>query len=270
MIKKITNFINAKNLKLLKILTILAFISGFFSFFFLEFSWSMTMLTILMYYLSFGFGVSATFHRTVCHRSVIMNPWIETLGKFFAMMGGTGSTISWVMTHRAHHKYSDTDKDPHPPWKINKTLIGQYPKVGTHGLRRYADSQFNKFTHRYYFLILIGYGAMWGLIGGSEFFFYGFLYPACLTIMASNFVNKYSHSSTVWFNYRRFNTNDLSVNSPIVAILCWGEGWHNTHHRYPGRAKFSMSAWEVDFSYYLLQIFEKLKLAKIKPHSPIE
>jgi len=265
--KQITNFLNAKNLKLLQIATTTAFLIGIISFFYIEFSWPMLGLTVLMYYLIFGFGVSATLHRTVTHRAITFHPWVEIFGKFIAMMGGTGSVISWVMTHRAHHKYSDTDKDPHPPWKISKTLMGQYPKVETRGLRKYAGSAFNRFTHRYYFLILVIYALAWSLLG-VEFFFYGFLYPALLTIIASNVVNKFAHSDSMIFNYRRYNTKDTSQNSPIVALLTWGEGWHNTHHRYPGRARFAMSPWEIDPSFYLVLLLEKLGLASIKPHNP--
>lgn len=260
------NTFNAKNLKLLQTVTISAFVTGFVSFFYITFDWKMLVLSIVLYYLIFGFGVSNTLHRSITHKSIVFHPWIETFGKFMAMMGGTGSVISWVMTHRAHHKHSDTDLDPHPPHKISKTLMGQYPKVDVRGLRRYADSAFNRFTHRYYFLILFLYACCWALLG-IEFFFYGFLYPALLTIMASNFVNKYSHSN-FFLNYRRFETKDTSQNSPIVALLTWGEGWHNTHHRYPGRARFAMKPWEIDFSFYSVIILEKLGLAKIKPHNP--
>ena len=264
--RHLLDFFNAKNLNLLQYATITAFVVAAISFFYIKFSWSMLGLTVLMYYLIFGFGVSATLHRAITHRSIVFHPWIETFGKFIAMMGGTGSVISWVMTHRAHHKYSDTDLDPHPPWKISKTLIGQYPKVDTRGMRRYADSSFNRFTHRYYFLVLSLYAIAWSLLG-IEFFFYGFLYPALLTIIASNVVNKYSHSDLI-FNYRRHDTKDTSQNSPIVGLMTWGEGWHNTHHRYPGRARFAMSSWEIDLSFYLVMLLEKLGLAKIKPHNP--
>lgn len=265
--RKIFNFFNAKNLNLLQYSTTVAFAVGIISLFFIEFSWGLLSLTIILYYLIFGFGVSATLHRAITHRSITFHPWIETFGKFMAMMGGTGSVISWVMTHRAHHKYSDTDLDPHPPWKISKTLMGQYPKVETRGLRKYAGSAFNRFTHRYYFLVLSLYAISWSLLG-VEFFFYGFLYPALLTIIASNVVNKYAHSNSLLFNYRRHNTKDDSQNSPIVALLTWGEGWHNTHHRYPGRARFAMSHWEVDLSFYLVLLLEKLGLAQIRPHNP--
>jgi sn-1 stearoyl-lipid 9-desaturase len=256
---------NAKNLKLLQIVTISAFATGFLSFFYVEFDWSLFLLSIFLYYLIFGFGVSNTLHRSITHRSIEFHPWVETFGKFMAMMGGTGSVISWVMTHRAHHTHSDTELDPHPPHKISSTLMGQYPKVAVRGLRRYADSAFNRITHRYYFLILFLYACCWAALG-IEFFFYGFLYPALLTIMASNFVNKYSHSDFPG-NYRRFETKDTSQNSPIVALLTWGEGWHNTHHRYPGRARFAMTPWEIDLSFYSVILLEKLGLAKVRPNN---
>lgn len=260
----IKDLINAKNLKVLQFFTVCAFCVGIISFFFIEFNLALFLMTLFLYYLIFGFGVSNTLHRSITHRSIVFHPWVETFGKFMAMMGGTGSVISWVMTHRAHHKYSDTDLDPHPPYKISKTLMGQYPKVDTRGMRKYANSAFNRFTHRHYFFILALYAVAWSLFG-VEFFFYGFLYPALLTIMASNLVNKYSHSNFI-FNYRRFETKDSSQNSPIVALLTWGEGWHNTHHRYPGRARFAMTPWEIDLSFYSVILLEKLGLAKVKPH----
>jgi len=262
MLNQFLNYVNAKNLALLQMATISAFVTGILSFFFIEFNWSLFLLSIFMYFLTFGFGVSATFHRAVTHRSIKMHPIVEMLGKFFASMGGTGSPISWVMTHRAHHKYSDSELDPHPPHKISKTLMGQYPKVETRGLRRFAESRFNRIMHRYYFLILALYALTWSLFG-IEFFFYGFLYPMMLTIFASNFVNKYAHSS-FFGNYRLHETKDTSQNSPIVALLTWGEGWHNTHHKYPGRASFSMRPWEIDISFLFVQLLAKLKLAEIK------
>jgi stearoyl-CoA desaturase (delta-9 desaturase) len=265
--RHLLSFFNAKNLNLLQYATVAAFIAAAISFFYVSFSWPMLGLTVIMYYLIFGFGVSATLHRAITHRSIVFHPWVETFGKFMAMMGGTGSVISWVMTHRAHHQYSDTELDPHPPWKISSTLMGQYPKVGTRGIRRYAGNAFNRFTHRYYFLVLSLYAVAWSLLG-LDFFFYGFLYPALLTIIASNVVNKFSHSNILMFNYRRHNTKDSSQNSPIVALLTWGEGWHNTHHRYPGRARFAMSAWEIDLSFYAVLLLEKLGLAQIKAHTP--
>ena len=264
--KVLKSFINAKNLKVLQIFTMMSFLAGFLSLFFIEFNFYLFILTLVMYYLHFGFGVSNVLHRSITHRSIEFHPWVELFGKFMAMMGGTGSVISWVMTHRAHHNHSDTELDPHPPHKISSTLMGQYPQVAVRGLRRYADSAFNRITHRYYFLILFLYACSWSLLG-VEFFFYGFLYPALLTIMASNFVNKYSHSK-FFFNYRRFKTKDTSQNSPIVALLTWGEGWHNTHHRYPGRARFAMTPWEIDLSFYSVILLEKLGLAKVRPHNP--
>ena len=118
------NLFNANKLKNLQILTISAYMITIISLPLIQFSWSMVALTVFMYFLIFGFGVSLTFHRGIAHKGLTMNPIVELVGKFFASMGGTGSPISWVLIHLAHHRYSDTDKDPHSAKDILKYLVG--------------------------------------------------------------------------------------------------------------------------------------------------
>jgi stearoyl-CoA desaturase (delta-9 desaturase) len=215
-----------------------------------------------MYFLIFGFGVSMTFHRSITHCGLEMNPVLEMIGKFFASIGGTGSPISWVLIHRAHHKYSDTDKDPHSAKDILKYVIGKYPTVSARGMRKLAESKFNKFIHRHYYLVIFAYGAIWAIFG-IEYFFYGFVYPMVLNMVAGHLVNWYTHSNYIT-NYRLYKTKDTSQNNVIIGLVTWGEGFHNTHHKYPGRANFSMRFWEIDVTYWFIKILEKLRLVKIR------
>ena len=256
------NFFNVNRLKNLQILTITVYIISIVSLSFIQFSWPMVVLTVFMYFLLFGFGVSMTLHRSLTHKALDINPVVEVLGKFFASMGGTGSPISWVLIHRAHHKYSDTDKDPHSAQDISKYIIGKYPKVSTQGIRRLSQSKFNKIMHRHYYLIMLIYAVMWMSLG-IDFFFYGFIYPMVLTIIAGHIVNWYTHSDFPG-NYRLHNITDTSQNNLIIGLLTWGEGFHNTHHKYPGRAQFGMKVWEVDFTGLLIKVFEYLKLARTR------
>lgn len=255
------NLFNNNLSKNIQILTISAYLITLVSVPFVQFSWSMIALTTFMYFLIFGFGVSLTFHRSITHRALDMNPILETLGKFFASMGGTGGPIVWVLIHRAHHKYSDTDKDPHSARDVLKYLIGKYPSVSARGMRKLAQSKFNKFMHRHYYLIILGYGAVWAILG-LEYFFYGFIYPMVLTMIAGHLINWYTHSNYV-FNYRLHNTNDTSQNNILIGLLTWGEGFHNTHHKHPSRANFSKHIWEVDITFMFTKLLEKLNLAKL-------
>jgi stearoyl-CoA desaturase (delta-9 desaturase) len=256
------NIFNVNRLKNLQILTVSAYLATIISLPIIHFSWAMMSLTVLMYFLIFGLGVSLTFHRSITHRSIDMHPILELIGKFFASMGGTGSPISWVLVHKAHHRYSDTDKDPHSARDVLKYLVGKYPTVSTQGMRKIAQSKFNKFMHKRYYLIILVYSAVWASLG-LDFFFYGFVYPMVLTMIAGHLVNWYTHSNYI-LNYRLHNTKDTSQNNIVIGILTWGEGFHNTHHRYAGRASFSMHWWELDITFIVAKCLEKLKLIKIK------
>jgi stearoyl-CoA desaturase (delta-9 desaturase) len=254
------NIFNANKLKNLQVLTVSAYIVAVVSLPILQFSWSMFALTVFMYFLIFGFGVSMTFHRSITHKALTMHPVLEMIGKFFASIGGTGSPISWVLIHKAHHKYSDTDKDPHSAKDILKYLIGKYPTVSPKGMRKLAQSKFNKFIHRHYYLIILTYGAVWATLG-FEYFCYGFIYPMVLTMVAGHLVNWYTHSDFP-LNYRLHDIKDTSQNNVVIALLTWGEGFHNTHHRYAGRANFGMRWWELDMTFVFAQLLKKLKLVR--------
>ena len=252
------NIFNANRLKNLQILTVSAYIITLASLPIIQFSWGMLSITVLMYFLVFGFGVSLTFHRSITHRALTMNPVVELVGKFFASMGGTGSPISWVLIHKAHHKYSDTDQDPHSARDVLKYLIGKYPEVSSKGMRKLAQSKFNKFIHRHYYLVIFVYGTLWA-VPGAEYFCYGFVYPMVLTMFAGHLVNWYTHSSYI-LNYRLHNTSDTSQNNMLIGLVTWGEGFHNTHHKYAGRVNFGMRWWELDITFLFAQLLRKLRL----------
>lgn len=256
------NIFNANKLKNLQILTVSAYLITIVSLPLVSFSWSMFALTMLMYFLIFGFGVSLTFHRCITHKGLTMNPIVEMIGKFFASVGGTGSPISWVLIHIAHHKYSDTDKDPHSAKDVLKYVIGKYPQVSAKGMRKLAQSKFNKFVHRHYYLVILCYGALWAMLG-VEYFCYGFVYPMVLNMVAGHLVNWYTHSEYT-LNYRLYNTKDTSQNNILIGLLTWGEGFHNAHHSRPGNANFSSKPWEIDITFSFARLLEKFNLAKIR------
>jgi stearoyl-CoA desaturase (delta-9 desaturase) len=79
------------------------------------------------------------------------------------------------------------------------------------------------------------------------------------TIVISNTLNWYGHkqSST---GYRNYNLKDHSQNNIVMALLAFGEGWHNNHHRHPGSAKFGIRAAEIDISFVVIKLLEKLGL----------
>jgi len=254
------NLFNNNLSKNLQILTVSAYLITVVSIPFIQFSWSMIVLTTFMYFLIFGFGISLTFHRGIAHNALDIHPIVELVGKFVASIGGTGGPITWVLIHRAHHKYSDTNKDPHSSRDVLKYVVGKYPRVSARGIRKLAQSKFNKFMHRHYYLVILAYGSLWATLG-IEYFCYGFVYPMVLNMVAGHLINWYTHSNYI-FNYRLHNTKDTSQNNIVIGIVTWGEGYHNTHHRYPSRANFSMQWWEIDVTFIVIRLLERLNLVK--------
>jgi stearoyl-CoA desaturase (delta-9 desaturase) len=257
---KMKNLFNNNLSKNLQILTVSAYLITVVSIPFIQFSWSMIVLTTFMYFLIFGFGISLTFHRGIAHNALDIHPIVELVGKFVASIGGTGGPITWVLIHRAHHKYSDTNKDPHSSRDVLKYVVGKYPRVSARGIRKLAQSKFNKFMHRHYYLVILAYGSLWATLG-IEYFCYGFVYPMVLNMVAGHLINWYTHSNYI-FNYRLHNTKDTSQNNIVIGIVTWGEGYHNTHHRYPSRANFSMQWWEIDVTFIVIRLLERLNLVK--------
>ena len=70
-------------------------------------------------------------------------------------------------------------------------------------------------------------------------------------------VNSVSH---VW-GRQMFKTSDNSMNNPLVALLCFGEGWHNNHHAFENSVRHGLKWWQIDFSWMFIVMLEKLGLA---------
>jgi stearoyl-CoA desaturase (delta-9 desaturase) len=109
---------------------------------------------------------------------------------------------------------------------------------------------------KYWYVPTIAAGIMLGFIGGWSMVLWGIFLPVTLNWHFTWFVNSVTH---VWGS-RRFETTDDSTNNWWVAILSWGEGWHNNHHAHPVSARHGLAWYEFDFNWIQITILEKLGL----------
>lgn len=220
------------------------------------------LLSLGVYFLTGCIGLTVTLHRALTHRAVFFPRPVEYLFTLFGVLGGTGSSIAWVAMHTAHHAYSDTPKDPHSPknlgWKIFFSVY-DYAFNPRHGGELLRD-RFHMFVHRYYSLLLVAWATGLLLIDPLLVLF-GFLIPAFAQITVSNLTSILTHTS----GYRRFETPDRSVNNGLIAVLGWGEGWHNNHHAFPTRSCFGRAWWEIDPGSMVIQGLRKVGLATVTP-----
>jgi stearoyl-CoA desaturase (delta-9 desaturase) len=129
-------------------------------------------------------------------------------------------------------------------------------------LERYApDLTHDRFIaalNRIYFVPMIILAIVLLMAGGWPLMLWGIFLRVTIGLHATWLVNSATH---LW-GRRRFETNDNSRNSWWVALLTWGEGWHNNHHAHPTSARHGLAWYEVDFNWWGIRVLQLLRLAK--------
>lgn len=222
-----------------------------------SFQW---LMLVLAYFLYTCFGFSMTFHRLLAHRSWVAPKWFRVVGIFFGTISGVGSALSFVSTHRDHHRYSDKPGDLYSMYNLPWWYVQWFAMLERVSLKRAIDllkDPLCRLSHRHFFKIHLAWAAFLFVIDPMAVIYF-YLAPVALFWSAANSLNTLGHwSKTNWIMYRNNNTNDKSVNCLPVAIYSCGEGWHNNHH-YSGRQKnFGQKWWEIDISYLFIRLIEK-------------
>jgi len=232
------------------------------------FSWRNLAVAVFLYWVATGLGISLGYHRLHTHRSYRAPRLLEY---FFAICGSLtleGGPITWVATHRIHHQKSDHDGDPHSPrdgmwWAhVGWILFGESLDKLTGIVSKYAPDlgrqRFYVLLNKYHWAPLLVLGAILYAIGGWPMFLWGICVRVVFGLHATWLVNSATH---MWGN-RRFATRDDSRNNWWVALLTFGEGWHNNHHAHPTSARHGLAWYEFDPSWITLKILRRLGLAK--------
>ena len=212
-----------------------------------------------MYVMIGCFGISIGYHRLLTHKSFKTSKFWEYFCTVWGMLAFTGSSIGWVGMHRDHHKYSDKPGDPHSPHEFGvKMLLAIYPyEPDKWKIRHLIFDPVHVFIHRWYYLILIVWTALWYAIGGIAAAMHAVIIPAVISVWVSTTSNYMNH---MW-GYENFKTTDKSRNNWLNAIVTFGEGWHNNHHARPGNYDFGSGTsgkwWELDFGARVIDLIRK-------------
>lgn len=236
------------------------------------FSWSGFSVFLLLTVLT-GLGVTFGYHRLLTHRSFQTYKPIEY---FFALMGvlaNQGGPVTWVAVHRKHHALADREGDPHSPrqgfwwahmgWWMRFDPIMDDPVVGRQNVKDLMRDPIYPRLDRWQIVpplllagLLYGLGSLWSGEGWS-WLVWGMFVRTVTVLHGTWFVNSAAH---LW-GYRNFATRDTSTNLWWVALLSFGEGWHNNHHAFQRSARHGLRWWEVDPTYYLIRLLSFVGLA---------
>lgn len=248
-------------------------IAAIFAFLPQYFSWSGLALCALFCWLTGGVGITLCYHRLLTHRSFTTPKWFEYFLTILGVLAWQGGPVQWVGVHRLHHAESDQELDPHSPkhgfdwahmlWCMLKSPSGRDPKAAAKDLQR---DPVIKLLDRYFFVPqFILMGAFYGLgywIGGHNlgmsWFLWGVAVRTVFVYHGTWFVNSASHT----WGYRNYATTDNSTNLWWVAILAYGEGWHNNHHAHQRSAAHGLRWWEFDLTWQVIKALRLVGLAK--------
>ena len=230
-------------------------------------SWPAVITAVILYWVGGCFGIGMGYHRLLTHRGYKVPKLVEYFLVTCGTMALEGGPIQWTVTHRIHHAHTDREGDPHTPrdgglWAhVGWILFGtaQYHDDAT--IARYAPDlikdRYYLWLNNYYYVPLIVVGIMLFVFGGWGVMLWGVFLRVTLALHATWFVNSATH---LW-GRRRFETGDDSRNSWWVALLTFGEGWHNNHHAHPTSAQHGVRWYEIDINWMGIRVLQLLGLA---------
>jgi len=186
-----------------------------------------------------------------------------------------GGPIFWVATHRIHHQKSDKPGDPHSPrdgawWShVGWIIFGEANHNRTAAMAKYAPDlakdPFYVWLNNYHWVPLTALGVILYAVGGLPLF----LWAGCLRVVVGLHATWFVNSATHMWGSRRFKTTDDSRNSWWVALITFGEGWHNNHHAHPTSVRHGLAWYEFDPTWLqlkalsMLGVISDLKVAKL-------
>jgi len=245
--------------------------------------WGLTWLDVVLglaMYLIGGFGIGVGFHRYLTHSSFKAKRALRIVLTIAGSTALEGNPTQWVADHRRHHAFSDREGDPHSPWRFGTSFWGLtkglfYAHVGWLFYRELsnrerfapdlvADRDIRRIDKLFVPIVILSVTlpaiiaglVTWSWAGALSAFFWAGLVRIAVLHHVTWSINSICHV----YGERPFETRDGDKASNFwpLAILSFGESWHNLHHSDPTSARHGVDKGQIDINARLIWIFEKL------------
>lgn len=227
--------------------------------------WSAVGVALLLHWVTGCLGITLGWHRLIAHRSFQVPKLLEYFFVFCGSLACQHGPIEWIGLHRHHHIYSDQDGDHHDSnkgfwwshmgWMLREVPAGKEVERLT---RDISNDPVYLFFNKYFFPLQVLLAIALYAIGGWPFVTWGIFVRLVAVYHCTWLVNSATHK----FGYRRFETDDRSTNCWWVAVVTYGEGWHNNHHAYQYSARHGLKWWEIDMTWMTIRLLQAVGLAK--------
>ena len=231
------------------------------------FTWKALLAAAVLWWISGSLGIGMGYHRLLTHRGYKTYKWVEYFLTICATLALEGGPFFWVATHRVHHQNSDKEEDPHSPrdggfwahvgWIITGRTLHNHSSALLPYIPDLRKDKFHTFISKWHWMPITALGIILLLVGGWSVMMWGIFLRTVVGLHSTWLVNSATH---MWGG-RRFLTTDSSRNSFWVAVLTFGEGWHNNHHAHPQSARHGLAWYEFDMNWYGISALRLLGLA---------
>jgi stearoyl-CoA desaturase (delta-9 desaturase) len=221
-------------------------------------------------------AITAFYHRYFSHRSFATSRVAQAVFAAIASSAVQRGPLWWAAHHRHHHRHADGPGDAHSPrqdgfwWSHAGWFLSRenFPirRERIPDLMRYPELEFlDRFDVVAGGVLAAGLFALGAFLDrsfpglgvtGGQLLVWGFFVSTVALYHATFMINSFAHR----FGRRRYDTADDSRNNLWLAVLTFGEGWHNNHHHFPASARQGFYWWEIDITWYFLKLLESLGL----------
>jgi stearoyl-CoA desaturase (delta-9 desaturase) len=243
-------------------------------------------LFLAMYVIA-GLGVTVGFHRLFTHKSFEAKPWVRNSLAIMGSLSVEGPIIRWVADHRRHHAFSDQPGDPHSPHLdegpgikgVAKGLwhahMGWFFSDEQTSANRWApdlvkDPVLRKIDTLFPLWVAISFGLPpvigYLVTGTAKGALLAFIWGSLARIFLLHHVTWSVNSICHFYGSRPYKTTDFSTNNWALAIISFGESWHNNHHAFPTSAVHGLGKGQIDASAAFITLLQKLHLVRDVKH----
>jgi len=243
--------------------------------YFVGWSWVAVGVAALLYAIRM-FAITGFYHRYFSHKTFRTSRPVQFVMALVGASSVQRGPLWWAAHHRNHHRHSDTEADVHSPvtrsfwyshmgWFLTRAGFRTDWTV-IPDLRKFWEL---KLIDRFDVFIAIGLAWLLFWLGGylqanypelgtsrAQMLIWGFFISTVVLFHCTVTINSLAHR----FGRRRYRTRDESRNNWFLALITFGEGWHNNHHHFPGSARQGFYWWEFDMTYYGLKLMSWLGL----------
>lgn len=220
--------------------------------------------TLLFWVLLGPIGLGLGFHRLFSHRQFITYRPIEFILAFLGTISAFGPLLFWVSSHQAHHKYTDTDKDPTAPrrgfwhsamtWNLKKECENEISLKSKGPISVLKDPALMFFSNNFYVINYTFLAIL--LLLNFKIALVGYVLGTLIEkIRIGLFVNYLLHSNLPG-TYKVTDKSDNSKNF-ILYPLTMGFSLHNAHHSHPMSLSEKRKWFEINLEYYICKAITK-------------